>query len=100
MDWINDESLRFSCPSFADEFVGRESFEGFEAPPEIVGVDEVLEMAAQLVMVVVVEPFDGCVLDGPVHSLNLPVCPRMTWLGQAMLDIEIGTCRLESVTPD
>ena len=37
-------------------------------------------------MAVVVETFDGRLLDGPVHPFNLPIGPRMIWLGQPMLD--------------
>ena len=73
MGWIDDESIRLCSPSFADELVGREPFEGLQSAAEIIGVDEVLEMAAQLVVVVIVEAFDGCFLDGSVHALDLSV---------------------------
>jgi hypothetical protein len=32
------------------------------------------------------EAFDGRLLDGVVHSLDLAIGPWMVWLGQAMLD--------------
>ena len=58
MDRIQGEPLRFDCPLFADELVGRESFEGLQSSPEIVGADEVGEVLAQLVVIVVMEAFD------------------------------------------
>lgn len=100
MDRINDESFGFDCPPFADELVWCEAFERLEATAEIVSVDEVLEVSAQLVVVVVVEALDGCVLDGAVHSFDLAIRPWMAWLCQAMLDVEIGTRRLECMTSE
>ena len=73
VDWIEFESLWFDCPSFADELVGCESFEGLQSPSEIVGADEVGEMPAELIMAVVVVAFDGRVLDGSVHPFDLAV---------------------------
>ena len=43
---------------FADELVRREAFEGLEPSPEFVGGDEVGEVLAQLVVLVVAEAFD------------------------------------------
>ena len=43
---IECEALGFFCPARADVFVGRESFEGLESSGEVVGGDEVGEMAA------------------------------------------------------
>src|SRR5712671_7543746 len=63
MDWLELESFGLDCPLLADELVGREAVEGFEPSSEIVGVEEVGEVAAQLVVVVVVIPFDGRLLD-------------------------------------
>jgi hypothetical protein len=50
MDWIEDESIRFSCPAFADVFVGREALKGLEPAGEVVGGDEVGEVLAELVL--------------------------------------------------
>ena len=46
MEWIEGESLGLFCPDPADVFERRESFEGLETLGEIVGADEVGEMAA------------------------------------------------------
>ena len=43
-------------------------------------------MRAQLVVVLGVEALDGCVLDRPVHPLDLAVRPRVVRLGQPVLD--------------
>lgn len=43
--WIEFEALRFFCPERTDVFVGCESLEGFESSGEVVGSDEVGEMA-------------------------------------------------------
>ena len=97
MDWIDDESIRLCSPSFADELVGREPFEGLQSAAEIIGVDEVLEMAAQLVVVVIVEAFDGCFLDGSVHALDLSVGPGMLDLGEPVLDLMLAADTVEDV---
>lgn len=99
MDRINDESFGFDCPPFADELVWCEAFERLEATAEIVSVDEILEMSAQLV-VVVVEALDGCIHDGAVHPFDLAIRPWMARLCQAMLNVEIGTYRLEGMTSE
>lgn len=45
------------CPCFC-KCVGRETLKRLQASSEVVGVDEVGEMPAQLVVIVVVVPFD------------------------------------------
>ena len=46
MGWIADESIWLVRPAFADEFVRGESPERLEPSGEIVGVDEVAEVAS------------------------------------------------------
>ena len=43
-------------------------------------------MGAKLVVAVVVISFDGRILDGAVHPLDLAVCSRMIDFGEAVLD--------------
>src|ERR1700722_5835399 len=62
MEWVEDEPLWLVCPGFADEFVWCEAFESLEAFGEVVGLDEVSEGVAELVVGVVVEPPDGFAL--------------------------------------
>lgn len=87
MDRIDDESIWLRSPDFDDVFVRREAAECLESASEVVGGDEVGEVRAQLVMIVVMEAFDGCVLDRAVHPLDLAVGPGMVRLGEAMLDV-------------
>lgn len=49
MERIKFESFGLRRPAFADEFIGRDTFEGLEASTKIIGVDEVGEMPTKLV---------------------------------------------------
>ena len=95
MDWIESESLWIVCPDFADVFVGREAFEGFETPAVVIGVDEVREVALELPGAVVVIAFDGGFLDGPVHAFDLAVRPRMLDLGESVLDAVLAAAHVK-----
>ena len=53
-------------------------------------------MRAEVVMAIVVIPFDGCVFNRAVHALDLSVRPRVVWLGQAMLN---AICSANHVKP-
>ena len=86
VDWFNDESFGLDCPSFADELVWREAFEGLETAAEIVSGDEVFEMGSELFVVVVVEAFDRRLLDRAVHPFDLSVGPGMLGLCQPVFD--------------
>ena len=77
-------------PRFANGFVGCEALQGLEPAAEVVGGDEVAEVLPELVVAVVVVAFDGGVFDGAVHPFDLPVSPRVAWLGKPMSDVEIG----------
>ncbi len=85
MDWVEPEPFRLNGPSFADELVGREPLQGFEATSEVVGGDEVSQVRAQLVVRGVVVPRDRRFLDGALHSFDLPLRPRMPRLGHTVL---------------
>ena len=89
--------MRFNSPSFADELIGRQAFEGLEPSSKIVGADEVGEVFSQLIMVVVVEAFDGGVLDCAVHALDLAIRPRVFDLGQPMLNFMLAADTVEDV---
>jgi len=65
-------------PGFCPGYGG--TFEGLESAPQIMGVDEVGEATAELVIRVVVKAFDGCVLDGAVHAFELAIGSWMLWL--------------------
>mgnify|MGYP000849523051 CR=1 FL=1 len=91
MDRIEFESLRLVCPDFADIFVWGEALERLEPAGKIIGCNEVGEMGSELIVAVVVKSFDGCVLDGAVHSLDLTIGPWMLDLGGSMLAVVLGT---------
>jgi hypothetical protein len=50
LERVERESCRFFCPGLADEFVRCEALERLEPFGEVVGGNEVGQMAAQLVM--------------------------------------------------
>src|SRR4051794_32359799 len=54
-------------------------------------------MAAQLVVIVVVIAFDGCVLDRAVHSFDLAVGPGMIDLGESVFDTVLAATQSEHV---
>jgi hypothetical protein len=99
MGWVYSEPFWLKCPDFADVLIGCQAFEGFEAAGVIVGVDEVAEMAAQLVVIVVVIAFDSRLFDRPVHTLNLAVGPGVGDLGQTVFDIVFMADTVKDVPP-
>ena len=52
----------------------------------ILGTQELAEMRAELVVAIVLVSLDGSVLNCAVHALDLTVCSRIVWLGQAMFN--------------
>ena len=92
--------LWFVCPDFADGFVWREALEGLQSSAEVIGLDEVGEVTADLVVGVVVEALDGRLLEGPVQTFDLTVGPGMAWFGKAVIDLVLGTGVFEGVHPD
>ena len=84
-------------PGFAEGLIGCEAFEGLESAAEVVGYHEVGEVLPQPVVIVLVVALDGRFLDSPVHSHNLAIGPRMSRLGEPVIDIVLGACQLEPV---
>jgi hypothetical protein len=80
-----------------DELVRGEAAQGLEPPAVVVGLDEELQVAPELVVAAVMVALDGGVLDRAVHPLDLTIGPRVPRLGQAVLDVEIGAGGLERV---
>ena len=64
---------------------------------KIVGCDEVFQVGAQLRVIVVVEAFDGRLLDRPVHSFDLAIRPGVFDLGQPMLNLMLAAEPVEDV---
>jgi hypothetical protein len=98
LERVEIEPVRFGCPAFADKLVGREAAQSLWPAGEVVGVDEVRQVALQLFVVFVVEFLDGGVLDRAVHSLDLTVGPRMPGLGQSMIDVIAGAGVFEGMS--
>ena len=67
---------------FADVFVKREAVERLQTSGTVVGVQEIREVAAKLIVAVVVIALHRRLLDGAVHPLNRPVGPKVVRLGQ------------------
>ena len=96
---IELESFRLGSPAFADELIRREAFERLEPSRIIVGVDDVTEVSAQLIMTVIVAALHRGVFDGPVHSLHLTICPRMVGFSQSMLNVMLTANLIETMNP-
>ena len=73
--------IGLGCPNFADVFVSREANECLETARVVVGIEEIAEVRAEVVMAIVVISFDGGVFNRAVHALDLSVRPRVVWLG-------------------
>ena len=54
-------------------------------------------MPPELFAIIVVEAFDGCVLDSAVHPLDLSVGPGMIGLGEPVLDTVFSADAVEDV---
>jgi hypothetical protein len=87
-------------PGFADGFIWGEALERLEPAAEVVGGDEVGEVLAQLFVALVVVALDRCLLDRPVHPLDLTIRPRVTRFGQPMFDVEVGAGRFEGMAAE
>ena len=80
-----------------DVFVGREAAKGLEPASVIVGVQEELQVASELVVALVVVAFDSRFLEGSVHPLDLPIVPRVVGLRQAVFDAVLVADPVEHV---
>jgi len=61
--------------------------------------DEVAEALSKLVVCLVLVSFDSPFLDGPVHHCDLAIDPWVPRLGEAMIDLVLGTGQFERVRP-
>ena len=69
----------------------------FEVPGEVVCQNESKDVGFKDFEVGIVERFDGCFLDGPVHAFGLTIDPRVVWLGEPMLDAVLIANAVEDV---
>ena len=92
---MKPEPFGLCSPFFVYELEDGEAFQGLQSLGEVVGVEEGLQVLTQALMALVVIAPNRCVLDGPVHSLNLSVGPGMVGLCQTMVDIVLGADQYE-----
>ena len=97
--WIVSEASRVVGPRVADAFVGREPSKGLEPLGEIIRFQEGGEVFPELPVGVVVISPDSGVLEGAVHSFDLPVRPRMAGLGETMFDGVLAADAVKLVQP-
>src|SRR5258706_13157225 len=97
MEWVEPELIRVFCPAFADVFVRRQSPQGLKSPREVISGQEGFEVLAELIVAFIVVAADGRFLEGPVHSLDLTVCPRMIWLCKPVLDPVLAAAHIKHV---
>lgn len=64
----------------------RETAECLETGDEVEHSEDVSLAPTTPFVAVVVVAFDGCVIDRPVHPIDLVVRPRMGGLGEPVLD--------------
>ena len=57
-------------------------------------------MAPQLIVILIIEALDGCVLYGPVHPFHLAIGPGMPGFHGSMLDVILSTGELEGVSAE
>jgi hypothetical protein len=97
MERAAPEALWLSCPDLADVLVGSEAAQRLEPAGKVVGGQEVAEMAAHLLLRVIIRAPDDCTLEDAVHALDLSVRPGMARFGQAMIDAVLGISQFEGV---
>lgn len=86
MGWIGSKPFGVFGPLLGDELEWRQPAQCIQTARLVVGPDEVVEIGPQLFVRTVVVSLDSGFLDRPVHLLNLPIRPGVTWLGQSMFD--------------
>ena len=74
VDRVKDESIWLGCPSFAYILLKGEIAECLETAGAIIGVKEVAEMSTALIVIVIMIPFHGRLLDCVVHPRDVPFC--------------------------
>ena len=80
MDRIKDELIWLRSPDLADVFLTRHPSEGLRPVRVVAGCHEVYKVRFQLVVVFVVNAFNGRLFDGVGHSFNLSIDPWMVGL--------------------
>lgn len=80
------KSLGGLSPAIPDVLIGTSPLQSLEPLGKIVGLQKHLQMLSQLGMALVEVAIHRTFFDTAVHTLNLPICPRMIGFGQAMVN--------------
>src|SRR4029453_5497682 len=94
---IQSESLRLLCPELTDPLKGCEPTKTLQALGEVVGIEERGQVRSQALVGVVIETSDRGALDSTVHSLDLPIGPRVFEFREAMLDPQLRAGEVEGM---
>ena len=86
MEWVDCQSEWCFLPLLVDELVRCKAFECLETFAEVISHEEGLHVLFEFLMGLVVEAFDGCFFESPVHALDLPIGPWVLRFGSAMLN--------------
>ena len=87
MGWVDEKAWWFVLPAFDEVFIGCESLQCFESLCEDVGLQEVVQMFSELLVIFIIGAVDGCLFSCSVHAFDLTICPRMIWFCQAVLGL-------------
>ena len=81
MERIKPKAFWLLLPTLADVFIGSKPPKSLETFSKVIGGKELREMLLELLMRLVVIALDRRFLDSAIHSLDLPVRPRMIDFG-------------------
>ena len=74
--------------------------ERFQPTNQVIGGDEFDKVLTELVLVLVLEPFHGGILDSAGHAFDLAVRPQVARLRMLMLNMEFGTTELKDLAEE
>ena len=97
MVWMMLEAFGLGKPLLRDELEDCQAAVCLEPLGEVVGVEEVAEVRAELVVGAVMVAPDRGILQRSVHALDLTVRPWVVRPGEPMLEVGLGAGELEAV---
>lgn len=80
-----DRSFWLDGPALANELVRRETPQRLQSAPEVAGCDEIVEMRTKLLVRFAEITADRRLLEGSVHTLDLPAGPWMPWFRRPVI---------------
>ncbi len=94
---VDVESIWLVCPDFADLFEWCETLQCLQSTCVVIGRNEVGDVCFELRVSIVVVTLDRCLLDRPVHTLDLAVRPGMVHLSLVLVDAMLTANAAEDV---